>query len=114
MPYICEHIWDILQTIIGIIALIFAYFAWKQYKKDKRIEYWKMDYQLAKETYDYYCTDPDIKKLIDIKHKEAEDIPQIKEKLQDNMINATYKLQSELISYIHPEFIIPDLSDSKD
>lgn len=112
LSYIWNHFWDILQTLLGLVALVFAMIAWYQYKQDKKIEYWKLDYQLSKELYDYYTTDPKIANLIDIWHPEGQDIPKIKERLQNNMIKATHELQKLLIVFIHQGIEFPDEPDS--
>lgn len=78
------------------------------------IEYRKTEYQFSKELYDYYCNDINIAKLIDMKHKEADNIPETKIHLQNSMINATHEIQKLLIPFVYNWVQLPDKIDTSD
>jgi len=114
MNYICNNIWSILQTIIWTIALSFAYIARKQFKEDKQIEYYKIEYKIYKDIHDIYCNDPYIAKIIDMWHKESEDIPRSLERVKNKMIKSAKTLQLLLIKFVNKGIKLPDKPDSRD
>lgn len=107
-----DNFWSIAQTILWWVALIFSYIAWNQYKKDKQIEYYKLDYQMNKDIYDMYCNNPYIAKLIDIWDKESEDIPEAMKRVQNKMLKSATTLQLLLIESVNKGIKSSNKTDS--